>query len=498
MAKQELFFIETLHPLYEAVQESDLFTDSKFFVDAVPKFPVTEIVSNYQSEKDKDAFDLKKFVEANFILPVTTDSAYSSAQKNIDTHLHDLWEELKRKPGAKGGTLIPLPNEYIVPGGRFREIYYWDSYFTMLGLQESKRTDLIESIIDNFAYLIHEFGFIPNGNRTYYLSRSQPPFFALMINLLSEEKGEQVLLKYKTALKKEYDFWMDGATELSASANAIKHVVLLKDGAVLNRYWDEKATPRPEAYSEDLHLSNGKPNAAAIYRDIRAAAASGWDFSSRWFADKVNMETIQTTSVIPVDLNCLLLFMEKLLQKIYALENDTPNANLFAAKIQQRKKAIHQYCWNEAEGSFFDYNFISQQQEIHFNLATAFPLFFNAASNEQAAAVASLVENKFLHKGGLVTTIYKTGQQWDAPNGWAPLQWITYQGLKNYRFNELAGKIKSNWLRNCEKVFAATGKMMEKYNVMDTDVSAGGGEYPNQDGFGWTNGVYLKMKAEQG
>lgn len=493
--RRELFFIESLSPLYEAVQSSELFADSKYFVDAVPKQTAEIILAQYNTQKSSTAFNLKKFVEEYFTLPQENNSVYSSAQKNIDTHLNDLWNELKRQPAAAGGTLIPLPYEYIVPGGRFREIYYWDSYFTMLGLQVSGRVDIIESMIENFAWLINEFGFIPNGNRTYYLSRSQPPFFALMVNLLAEEKGENVLMKYKTALEKEYSFWMQDENMLTMENTALKHAVQLTDGIVLNRYWDEKTTPRPEAYSEDVHLTKDKIDEGEKCRDIRAAAESGWDFSSRWFADKQNMATIQTTSIIPVDLNCLLLFMEKMLQKIYEQENNTAGAELYAAKIRRRSSAIHHYCWNEKEGCFFDYNFVTGKQEIHFNLSTVFPLFFNAATIEQAPAIAAVIESKFLQPGGLVTTVYKTGQQWDAPNGWAPLQWIAYKGLKNYRFNELANTIKNNWLHNCEKVYAETGKMMEKYNVMDINVSAGGGEYPNQDGFGWTNGVYLKMKA---
>lgn len=496
MSKHQVFFIESLSPLYQAVQSSHLFADSKFFVDAVPKFSAEEILANYTAEKNNPSFNLKNFVTQYFVLPAENVSEYSSGKKDINTHLQDLWTELKRLPAAGGGTLIPLPHEYIVPGGRFREIYYWDSYFTMLGLQVSGKIDMIENMINNFAFLINEFGFIPNGNRTYYLSRSQPPFFALMVYLLSEEKGETVLLQYKTALEKEYAFWMNGADTLTTTNNAVNHVVLLPNGAVLNRYWDDETTPRPEAFIEDVHLAAEKSNATEIYRHIRAAAASGWDFSSRWFADFENMYTIQTTNIIPVDLNCLLLFIEKILQKTYTLANDVINADLFSGKIQLRKKAMHQYCWNENEGFFFDYNFVTEQQQMHFSLAALFSLFFNMASNEQAAAVAKVTEEKFLQPGGLVTTIYETGQQWDAPNGWAPLQWIAYTGLKNYRFNELAQRIKNNWLHNCERVYAATGKMMEKYNVMDTSVIAGGGEYPNQDGFGWTNGVYLKMKSD--
>jgi alpha,alpha-trehalase len=498
MANSNLFFIESLSPLYEAVQSAGIFTDSKFFVDAVPVHPPANIAVQYTAQKNNAAFDLKKFVTANFILPEEKISSYSSAKKTIDTHLNDLWEELKRTPDVSGGTLIPLPHAYIVPGGRFREIYYWDSYFTMLGLQVCKRTAQIEDMVENFAYLINKLGFIPNGNRTYYLGRSQPPFFALMVNLLSEEKGADTLLKYQAALEKEYHFWMYGTEELNYRKPAIDHVVRLADNIVMNRYWDAKADPRPEAFAEDKHIAAASSNAPEIvYRHIRAAAESGWDFSSRWFKDGKEMATIQTTDLIPVDLNCLLLYVEETLQKIYQQQNDAENVQHFQTKINRRKAAIQQYCWNEEQGCYFDFNCMEHQQVQHFNLATVFPLFFNIATPQQAAKVALLVKEKFLCPGGVVTTLYRTGQQWDAPNGWAPLQWMAYKGFKNYGFTTLANQIKNNWLSNCEKVFTETGKMMEKYNVMDIAVSAGGGEYPNQDGFGWTNGVYLKMKAEQ-
>ncbi|MEI8060433.1 MAG: trehalase family glycosidase, partial [Ferruginibacter sp.] len=418
--------------------------------------------------------------------------------KNIDTHLNDLWNELTRNPAASGGTLIPLPYAYIVPGGRFREVYYWDSYFTMLGLQASKKIALIENMIDNFAFLINEVGFIPNGNRTYYLGRSQPPFFTLMVNLLREEKGDIILLKYQTAIEKEYQYWMKGADQLNNQHIAIDHVVLLAENSIMNRYWDAKAVPRPEAFAEDVHIAKGATRAPEIiYRHIRAAAESGWDFSSRWFTNSQDMATIQTSDLIPVDLNCLLLYMEQTLYHIYQLQHQVEAAQSFKTKMQQRQIAIQQFCWNPAHGCYFDYNILTGQQVVHFNLATVYPLFFNIASTVQAEQIATLIQQKFLRPGGVVTTIYTTGQQWDAPNGWAPLQWMTYKGLKNYGFIDLANAVKNNWLHNCEKVFSETGKMMEKYNVMDTTVAAGGGEYPNQDGFGWTNGVYLKMKAEQ-
>jgi alpha,alpha-trehalase len=497
MTGTHLFFIESLSPLYEDIQLNNIFADSKYFVDSIPKFPAADIIKKYNDSKTAEGFNLEEFVKENFTLPEETISNYSSAKKTIDTHLNDLWEELKRKPAQASGTLIALPYEYIVPGGRFREIYYWDSYFTMLGLQVSKRIDIIEHMVDNFTYLINEFGFIPNGNRSYYLGRSQPPFFALMIELLCEENGEAMLTKYLPALEKEYQFWMKGSNELNKKNPCCNRVVLLEDAAVMNRYWDSKDEPRPEAFEEDKHIASlTKNNPAKTFRHIRAAAESGWDFSSRWFSDCKKMETIHTTDLVPVDLNCLLLHTEQTLLKMYQLLKDQDNAILFETKIKDRIDAIQNWCWNERKGCYFDYNVTENCHEIHFNLATVFPLFSNIATTAQAQKIATLIQEQFLHPGGLITTLYDTGQQWDAPNGWAPLQWMAYKGLQQYGFTNLSQKIRTNWMKNCEKVFADTGKMMEKYNVMDTTLAAGGGEYPNQDGFGWTNGVYLKMKAE--
>jgi len=490
------FYIESLSPLYEDVQLAEIFSDSKFFVDCIPHSTVKDTLLKYEQAKNEQGFDLKTFVTENFILPAESDNQYSSADKSLPEHLTGLWDVLARTPDEQGGTLIPLPYQYIVPGGRFREVYYWDSYFTMLGLQVSKRVDIIQNMVDNFAYLIHREGFIPNGNRTYYLGRSQPPFFALMVSVLIEEKGEDTLLKYQSPLEKEYAFWMDGAETLTATNPTHRRVVLMKDGSILNRYWDDQDTPRPEAFIEDTHIAkkSGK-EPAVIYRHIRAAAESGWDFSSRWFRDEMTMETIQTTNLIPVDLNCLLLFMETMLSHIYEKQDQQKYKN-FLQKINQRKKTIQQYCWNEEIGFYFDYQFKDQQQSASYTLAGAFPLFIPVANLEQSSKVASIIEKKFLQSGGLLTTLNTSGQQWDAPNGWAPLQWITYKGLEKNGYTLLARQVKQNWMHNNEKVFAATGKMMEKYNVTDTESKAGGGEYPNQDGFGWTNGVYLKLLAE--
>ncbi|MFN0216869.1 MAG: alpha,alpha-trehalase TreF [Saprospiraceae bacterium] len=504
---QNLLHLSSLSPLYEAVQSSGIFPDSKFFPDCSLKSDSANILEDYEKEKTQAGFDLKTFVVAHFDFPETPESNYESGNKPLQEHLDMVWEVLKREPNlslnGNHSTLIPLPHPYIVPGGRFREVYYWDSYFTMLGLKESGRVDVIQNMVDNFAYQIDTFGHVPNGNRTYYLSRSQPPFFSLMVSLLAEIKGDEILLQYRRVLEKEYAFWMDGEHEMVAPLEGVppihaqRRLVQLSDGSLLNRYWDDDPSPRPEAYLEDLHTARrSKRPEEDTFRHLRAAAESGWDFSSRWFGEEQELASIRTCDLLPVDLNCLLYFLEKTLVHAYRQLPDHTPVVVYRERARLRKAAIQKHCWNAEKGFFFDYNIVESQQSRSFTLAGVFPLFFQIAEPQQAASVAKILEERFLCPGGLVSTLSHTGQQWDAPNGWAPLQWIAYKGLINYGHVELAEKIRQNWLALCEKTYAATGKMMEKYNVETPNAPGGGGEYPNQDGFGWTNGVYLKLKQK--
>ena len=490
----ETIEIHKLNPLFEDVQLSSIFSDSKTFPDCLPKRSLEEIERDYKDQKTNAGFDLSSFVNQNFRLPEAFASDFSSDQNNsVQLHIEKLWPVLTRQPEEVISSLISLPYPYVVPGGRFGEIYYWDSYFTMLGLRISSQNDLIQNMVDNFAFLIDRVGYIPNGNRTYYLGRSQPPFFSLMADLLSKVKGRGVLEKYLQQLEKEYSFWMRGKESLNSKNNTNARVVWLPDGAILNRYWDESDTPRPEAFKEDIELAHHSKKPGELYRHIRAAAESGWDFSCRWFTDPKSFESIHTTEIIPIDLNCLLLFQEELLAEVFQNKGDTEKSIQYKDFASKRKEAIQKYCWNEKEGFYFDYDFINSQTTHSYNLAAAFPLFFKVASPQQAFKVCNQLETKFLKQGGLITTLLTTGQQWDAPNGWAPLQWIAYIGCKNYGQQELAAKIKKAWLQTNNQVYQNTGKMMEKYNVMGIGDAGGGGEYPNQDGFGWTNGVYLAL-----
>lgn len=494
----QIYFDEDFGELFEAVQMQPVFEDSKTFPDCIPLMSVADIIARYQASKNNVEFDLREFVLKHFELPENKAEAYQSdPSRPIQEHIEALWEVLQREPDTQQGSLIPLPNAYIVPGGRFREVYYWDSYFTMLGLQVSGEVEIMQNMMDNFAYLIDEIGFIPNGNRTYYTSRSQPPFFTSMVKLLAETKADStILLKYLPFIEKEYTFWMDGKDQLSPENTAHRRVVRLPDGEILNRYWDDKNEPRTESYKEDVHTAESSEYPPEeVYRHLRAAAESGWDFSSRWFKDGETLSTIHTTEIIPVDLNALLYDVEHTLAQVYAMNGNAAKAMQYEQAAQARKEAVIKYCWDQEINFFTDYDFVAKSRKESYSLAGMYPLCFGMATPGQSRSAARFVEEKFLKSGGVLTTLTNTGQQWDAPNGWPPLQWITIKGLRDYGLEALARKIQNLWVSNINRVYQNTGKMVEKYNVADITLEAGGGEYPNQDGFGWTNGVFLKLNT---
>ena len=485
--------------LFHDVQSSRLFADNKTFADCTPKMASETILSRYLLEKNGANFNLQTFVNQHFELPKVFASGFvSDVSDSVEAHINKLWPLLTRQPEAvpQGSSLLALPLPYIVPGGRFGEIYYWDSYFTMLGFEAMGNYEVIEQMTDNFAFLIETYSHVPNGNRTYFLSRSQPPFFALLVEMLAKNGGHNVYRKYLPSLEKEYLFWMDGGSSLTAATPAHRRVVRLPEGSVLNRYWDDSPTPRPESYFEDLELVQNSHNPENLFRNLRAACESGWDFSSRWFADAADFGSIRTTELLPLDLNCLLVQLENTLAQAYRSAGEESGYEVLTKKAQQRAQNINQYFWNETAQTYQDYDFINAQTTGVQCLAMVYPLFLNVANQSQAVQIARVLERDFLKEGGLVTTLAESGQQWDSPNGWACLQWLAIAGLRNYGFADLAETIKNRWLKANETVFKRTGKMLEKYNVQDINAAPLGGEYSVQDGFGWTNGLYLKLISE--
>lgn len=485
-----------LGPLFNDVQSAKLFLDQKTFADAVPKSDPLTILADYRMQRKQSGFDLRHFVDVNFTLPGEGEKYVPPAGQSLREHIDGLWPVLTRttdKASSKWDSLLPLPKSYVVPGGRFREVYYWDSYFTMLGLAESGHWDKISDMVDNFAYEIDTFGHIPNGNRSYYLSRSQPPFFSLMVELLATH-DKDALKKYRPQMEKEYAYWMEGVDGLQPG-QANKRVVKLDDGTILNRYWDDRDTPRPESWLDDVNTAKNNPNrpATEIYRDLRSAAASGWDFSSRWMDDPQKLGTIRTTSIVPVDLNALMFKMETLLARASQEDGDTAGASKYEALAASRQKAIESHLWNEKEGWYADYDLKSKKVRNQLTAAALFPLYVKAAAQDRADKVAAATSSRLLKPGGITTTTINSGQQWDAPNGWAPLQWVAAEGLQNYGQEKVAMDVTWRFLKNVQHTYDREKKLVEKYDVSSTGTGGGGGEYPLQDGFGWSNGVTLKM-----
>jgi alpha,alpha-trehalase len=484
--------------LFVAVQTQRLYADGKEFVDAVAKAAPEKILAQYHALRPASPESLRDFVAAHFTLPseVVAEPAASSLVP-IAEHIDQLWSELTRSTPSVPlyASLLTLPRPYVVPGGRFREMYYWDSYFSMLGLLESGRRDLVEDMVRDFAYLIDTYGHVPNGTRTYYLSRSQPPFFFEMVGLLSTDDPAQAFAQYLPQLKREYAYWMQGSAGLRPG-RAHRHVVALPDGAILNRYWDDRDTPRDESYAQDMELARAsRRREHLVFRDIRAAAESGWDFSTRWFADPKDRASIDTTELVPSDLNSLLFGLENAIRLGCERKSDASCARKFAARAAVRRAAIDRYLWDPSARAYLDYRWTRRERVARVSAATLYPLFVALASDEQAVAVASTAAVELLKAGGIVTTPLVSGQQWDSPNGWAPLQWIAISGLRRYAQTSLAEAVACRWMLNVSAVYERSGKLVEKYDVIDTNRKGGGGEYPNQDGFGWTNGVMRKLEA---
>jgi alpha,alpha-trehalase len=487
-----------LGELFRDVQMNGIFPDSKTFADLQYEASADAILADYRAHKDDPGFDLSAFVQRHFSLPAEERSTVDPAERgqSIDKYIATLWSTLTHQTGAMSGhsSLLPLPHSYVVPGGRFRELYYWDSYFTMLGLEADGRHDLVRDMIEDFAFEINCYGHVPTGNRSYYLSRSQPPFFALMVELVARREGDESYANYLPQLKAEYDYWMDGSAALAPNQGH-RRVVRLADGTLLNRYWDDRPEPRDESYREDVKTgSERRADPAGVYRSLRAGAESGWDFSSRWLADGRHLDTIRTDFLAPVDLNCLMVHLERTIAKAYRIKGDADQASRFAAAAGRRAAAIRRLMWDRRSGMFVDYVWQRPETASPVTAAGLFPLFLEVADRDQAAMVAQTVRRRLLMVGGVATTLTMSREQWDYPNGWAPLQWVAVVGLRNYGKRQLAETIARRW--NCKNLdgYRASGTLIEKYDVVH-DKPGGGGEYELQIGFGWTNGVLRALRS---
>lgn len=467
--------------LFERVQSGDYFADSKSFADAFCLQEPKLIALEYHKNKALSTFRLHEFIFKYFKESACSSKEFVTQNADISAHIHHLWKYLTREDASEQliSSKIPLPFRYVVPGGRFNELYYWDSYFTMLGLIESGEKQLALDMYRNFLWLINEFGFIPNGNRSYYLSRSQPPFFSLMTELMIENHLIEVNQQILEALISEYNFWTGKSIEFWFSGKSINAA----------RYYDAQQYPREESHREDIEVYKVVQD-VNIYPHLRSACESGWDFSSRWLRDKKSLSSIMTAHILPVDLNCLIWNLEKLIGLVSETLSLEDLSLEFEAAARLRKDFISKAFYHR-DLQWFDDLDLNGKFMNNLSLAGIFPMFFGLADDEQAYHCQSRLSKEFLKSGGLVTSLVDSGQQWDAPNGWAPLQYLAVQALLNYGYEDLATKVMARWNKTIEEEFKNTRKIMEKYNVVNPEIKGGGGEYPNQDGFGWTNAVYL-------
>ncbi|KAE9331327.1 Trehalase [Phytophthora fragariae] len=546
--------------LLHEVQTLELFPDSKHFVDMPIKASssVDEVLTQFQELKARFGHNtaewkprLAAFVDQHFdppgaeLVPTTPPDFHegemptrikeirNESLRNWAMELHKLWKVLARVPAsgeamrssflnslpifaAPNDPQNPLARQFhgqhvlVVPGGRFRESYYWDSYWIIKGLLVSGLRQTARGVVNHLLEYVAEFGFVPNGGRIYYLTRSQPPMLSDMVRVVAklesnstDEDASGWDLEYLCAavplLEREYSFWMHRGVH----GHAVEIPGPQGETFVLNRYVAHSDEPRPESYREDISTAssqNATADKAALYNEIIAAAESGWDFSSRWFGDYSTLKTIRTSRVIPVDLNSILHRVELNLAEFHKLLGNSVASERFGDAANTRKRAMDAVLWSESEGCWKDYLLDSREHSRVVSVSDFSPLWGRAFDASDSARldriVAALEKSGLVQEGGVETTTSVTGQQWDAPNAWPHLQDIIIEGLQaagTPTSLALAKRLVQTWVKAGFVAWQKTGLMFEKYNAQQLGGVGDGGEYTPQFGFGWSNGVILSF-----
>ena len=439
-----------------------------------------------------------------------------------------------------GAGLLYLPEPYVVPGGRFNEMYGWDSFFILLGLEADHREALAKGMVDDFLFEIENYGGVLNANRTYYLTRSQPPFLTSMIRAVYEDPAS---FPATPEGRRQARAWMERAYTLAGKDYSTWTRPEHMAGATgLARYFDYGHGPVPEmaddsTYYSDVirwilaHTHSGgdaflikgseNPGAAEAARlkqtscDVNASVvcmrawAGGYRLSRDYFeGDRAMRESGfdpsnrfgpfsgETHHFAPVCLNSLLYRYERDMEHFALLLGKPQEAQMWGRRAQKRNAAIHRYLWRPREGVFADWDFTHSRPDEYAYISSLYPLWAGVATREEAKLVVEKL-GLFERPGGLSMSTTNTGLQWDEPFGWAPTNWIGVAGLEAMGFHSDAVRIARNWNHTVDEGFAREGTIREKYNVdtANADVHVETGYKQNQIGFGWTNAVYLKMKG---
>jgi alpha,alpha-trehalase len=451
--------------------------------------------------------------------------------KRIDK-LGDLMPGELARGGMQPG-LLYLPNKYVVPGGRFNEMYGWDSYFILLGLVADKRVDLARGMVENFWFEIEHYGAVLNANRTYFLTRSQPPFLTSMMRAVYEAQGSfadgasrrQWLEHGYADATKDYETWL--RPEHKAGTTGLARYFDYGEGPVPemaddSTYYPDvirwmvahpqqsagfliKGAEHPDANeivalkrtSCDVTASEVCMRAVAggyrltreFYEGDRAMRESGFDTSFRFGAFSG-----ATHHYAPVCLNSLLFRYERDMAHFAHLLGKVDDAHVWEERAKKRNAAMQRYLWSAKDGMFEDYDFVRGRPSSYAYVTSLYPLWAGVATREQAVQVEAKLKT-FERPGGLAMSATNSGMQWDEPYGWAPTNYMAVMGLAAYQFREDAKRIAGEFDGTVDRGFAGDGTIREKYNVEsgNADVKVVVGYKSNVIGFGWTNGVYLRF-----
>jgi alpha,alpha-trehalase len=453
--------------------------------------------------------------------------------KTLPTWFHrlgDLGSQVLDPPG-----LLYLEQPYVVPGGRFNEMYGWDSYFILVGLLRDHRLDLAQNMVDNFLFEVEHYGAVLNANRTYYLTRSQPPFLTSMIVAVHEahqaagRDDRDWLAKAYLLAAKDHSLWtsnphLAGATGLSRyydfgdgpapesiqdETGHYREVVAyflnhpeLEEGLLVRR---PRGATSPATVGSvyslqvcDLPKTMARPGcspaneialSSEFYKGDRAMRESGFDIAFRFGPFGAGSHHFA-----PVCLNSLLYKAETDLAQLGAILGKKEESENWKKIAKERKSNIQKYLWDQKRGLYFDYDFQKQAQSDYEYITTFYPLWAGVATPEQAQALVKHVAD-FERPGGLLMSTQETGGQWDFPYAWAPTQLMAIKGLRRYGFNADADRVSYKFSSAVAENFRRDGTIREKYNAVtrssETQVTAG--YHMNVVGFGWTNGVFLEF-----
>lgn len=534
-------------PLY--IEAREFFSDGMLLACSNPKRPYAEIVEEYTKHRSDPGFSPVNFWNTNFDVPKPEADLYKAPDgMSLDEYTLDIRPRFIHSKDDIDSVDVEMPYDRSVAGagrsGFGKHSFLWDGYHMAVGYRADKRWDLILNIADNTEYQINTFGYGLNGSAKFY-TRSQPPYFSHEVSMLSDEYGDEALVRYLPAMEKEYrGYWMDGKEELSKLPDDGKihgHRTLIRlplgNGkfSYLNRYWDDAESPRLESYKEDVELgemvtrglfgAEKDKRLKKLYRDIRAGAASGHDYSSRWFENGKTMDTINTTDILPVDLNSLLARTEQMLARAYHAKfrvtrnpEDILKALEYEDIFRDRVNAINIFNYDPKDKIYRDFNWRQKQQTSIVTAAMSYPLYVGISNEEQTLGVADAIENQLLFPGGVIaTTTVESSQQWDGGdkdgngqmNVWAPLNWSTARGLGRMAhilkaagsradidaLLELAERVKGNFSDGGIQIgFDASRFVREKHRGDDPTKIGRGGEYAPVDMLAMTGEIWRAFK----